>query len=98
VDLDPGLTLSRNLLSRLYLDSGQVKSAIGECRQALRADPSDPVALYRLMRALKASGDPEDAKQIPGVIEKFNEARRLATEKEERESRYRLVEGNPAGK
>jgi tetratricopeptide (TPR) repeat protein len=98
VELDPALTLGRNLLSRLYLDSGQVKSAIAECRQVLRSDPSDPVALYRLMRALKASGDPEDAKQIPGVIEKFNEARRLATEKEEQESRYRLVEGSTAGK
>jgi hypothetical protein len=44
------------------------------------------------MRALKASGDPGDAKQIPEVVQKFNEARELAARKEAQENRYRLVE------
>ncbi len=98
VELDPALTLARNLLSRLYLDSGQVKPAIEECRRVLRDDPRDPVALYRLMRALKASGDPADAAQIPEIVKRFNEARELAVQKEAKESRYRLVETPATGK
>ena len=95
VQLQPSLTLARNLLSRLYLDSGQVKTAIEECRAILRTDPHDPVALYRLMRALKASGDPKDAQEIPDVVRRFNEARELENKREAQENRYRLVEAAP---
>jgi tetratricopeptide (TPR) repeat protein len=96
VQLQPSLALARNLLSRLYLDAGRVEAAIQECRAVLRADPNNAVALYRLMRALKASSDPEDAKQIPEVVRKFNEARALAGKKEAQDSRYRLVEDSAA--
>jgi tetratricopeptide (TPR) repeat protein len=92
VRLQPGLTLARNLLSRLYLDNGQVKLAIEQCRAVLRDNPQDPVALYRLMRALKNTGDPEDAKQIPELLRKFNEARQTASKQEAQENRYKLVE------
>jgi tetratricopeptide (TPR) repeat protein len=92
VQLQPDLTLARNLLSRLYLDGGQTKLAIEQCRRVLRANPNDPVALYRLMRALKISGDPEDAKQIPDLLRRFDEARKLASQQEALENRYKLVE------
>ena len=99
VQLQPTLTLARNLLSRLYLDSGQTKLAIEECRRVLRDTPQDPVALYRLMRALKLSDDPKDAEQIPDLLRRFDEARRLASEQAAQENRYKLVEGsNPGGK
>lgn len=92
VELQPTLTLARNLLSRLYLDSGQTKLAIEQCRRVLDANPNDPVALYRLMRSLKIGGDPEDAKQIPDLLRRFNEARKLASQQEALENRYKLVE------
>jgi tetratricopeptide (TPR) repeat protein len=92
VRLQPDLTLARNLLSRLYMDAGRVKAAIEQCREVLRADPHDPIALYRLMRALKMSDDPTAAKEVPEVLRRFNEAREMATRKEAQESRYRLVE------
>jgi predicted Zn-dependent protease len=99
VQLQPDLILARNLLSRLYLDAGQVKPAIAQCREVLRADPHDPVALYRLFRALKLSGDPGDAKQAPEVVRRFNEARQLAAQKEALENRYKLIESSiPPGK
>ena len=97
VRIQPGLTLARNLLSRLYLDNGQVKLAIEQCRAVLRDNPQDPVALYRLMRALKNTGDPEDAKQIPELLRKFNEARQVASKKEAQENRYKLVEEATTG-
>lgn len=92
VKLQPDLTLARNLLSRLYLDTGQVKLAIEQCREVLRANSQDPIALYRLMRALKMSDDPEAAKELPDVLRRFNEARALAARQEAQESSYRLVE------
>ena len=97
VRLQPGLSLARNLLSRLYLDNGQVNLAIEECRVVLHDNPLDPVALYRLMRALKNTGDPEDAKQIPELLRKFNEARQLAGKQEAQENRYKLVEEITSG-
>jgi tetratricopeptide (TPR) repeat protein len=92
VQLQPTLTLARNLLSRLYLDNGQTNLAIQECRRVLSGNPHDPVALYRLMRALKISGDPEDAKEIPDLLRRFDEARKLASQQEALENRYKLVE------
>jgi tetratricopeptide (TPR) repeat protein len=97
VRLQPELTLARNLLSRLYLDAGKVKPAIEQCRQVLRATPQDPIALYRLMRALKMSGDSEAARELPDVVRRFNEARALAARQEARESSYRLVEDRTDG-
>ncbi len=96
VQLQPTLTLARNLLSRLYLDSGETKLAIEQCRRVLSASPNDPVALYRLMRALKISGSPEDAKQIPDLLRRFNEARKLAGQQDALENRYKLVEAGAA--
>jgi tetratricopeptide (TPR) repeat protein len=97
VRLQPGLTLARNLLSRLYLDAGQVNLAIEQCRLVLRDNPQDPVALYRLMRALKNTGNPEDAKQIPELLRRFNEARQMASKQEAQENRYKLVEETASG-
>jgi tetratricopeptide (TPR) repeat protein len=97
VRLQPGLTLARNLLSRLYLDNGQVNLAIEQCHLVLRDNPQDAVALYRLMRALKNTGDPKDAKQIPELLRKFNEARQIASKREAQENRYKLVEETARG-
>jgi predicted Zn-dependent protease len=97
VKLQPDLTVARNLLSRLYLDTGQVKAAIEQCREVLRATPQDPIALYRLMRALKLSNDPDAAKELPEVVRRFNDARSLAARQEAQESSYRLVEGRADG-
>jgi hypothetical protein len=44
------------------------------------------------MRALKISGDPEDAKQIPDLLRRFDDARKLASRQEALENRYKLVE------
>ena len=97
VKLQPDLTVARNLLSRLYLDTGQVKAAIEQCREVLRATPQDPIALYRLMRALKLSNDPDAAKELPEVVRRFNDARSLAARQEAQESSYRLVEDRADG-
>jgi tetratricopeptide (TPR) repeat protein len=97
VKLQPDLTLARNLLSRLYMDAGQIKPAIEQCREVLRVTPHDPVALYRMIRALKMSDDPSAAKELPDILQKFNEARELSRNQETQENRYRLVEAPATG-
>jgi len=47
------------------------------------------------MRALRMSDDPADAREIPEVVRRFNEARELANQKEAQENRYRLVDVTP---
>jgi tetratricopeptide (TPR) repeat protein len=91
VELQPDLVLARNVLSRLYLGAGDVARAVEQCRLALRYDPHDQVALYRLIRAMKESADPADAEQIPGLMKRFREARETARQKEAQENRYRLL-------
>jgi tetratricopeptide (TPR) repeat protein len=95
VRLEPNLTLARNLLSRLYLDSGRVDLAIEQCRLVLRDSPEDTVAIYRLIRALKNTGKPEDAEEIPGLLKRFNQARQVANQREARENRFKIIEAAP---
>lgn len=95
VQLNPGYVLARDVLSRLYLESGKTQLAIEQCRKALATDPNDETALYRLIRALKASGNKQDAGEIPALIRRLSEARRIAQKREAEASRYRLVEERP---
>ena len=55
--MQPSLVTARNVLAKLYLQSGQNRLAIKECRQALQNDPSDQTALYHLILALRKTSD-----------------------------------------
>jgi tetratricopeptide (TPR) repeat protein len=92
VQIKPDFALARDVLSRLYLESGQIDQAIEQCRLALRASPLDATALYRLIRALQQSGHPEAAQEIPALLKRFNETRQELAKQEAEEGRYRLVE------
>ena len=54
------------------------------------------MALYRLIRALQASGRPEAESEVPALLKRFNSVRREAQQRQAQESKYRLVEGAPA--
>ena len=95
VQLKPGFALARDVLSRLYLESGDIDHAIEQCRLALRDNPSDATALYRLIRALQRSGRPGAAGEIKILLGRFNEVRNELRKKEAEEGRYKLVEGAP---
>ena len=58
ISLQPSLTAARDVLAKLYLQSGQNTLAIKECRQALQNDPSDQTALYHLVLALRKTQRP----------------------------------------
>jgi tetratricopeptide (TPR) repeat protein len=94
VELKPDFALARDVLSRLYLESGQTVRAIEQCRQALRDNPTDATALYRLIRALQKSDKASDAAEIPALLARFNQVREQLRQQEGDEARYKLlVEG-----
>jgi tetratricopeptide (TPR) repeat protein len=98
VELKPSFFLARDVLSRLYLESGQIDQAIEQCRLGLRDNPLDATALYRLIRALQKSGRQGAAQEIQALLKRFNEVRDQLRKQEDEEARYKLVEGAPPGR
>jgi tetratricopeptide (TPR) repeat protein len=96
VRLKPDFVLARDVLSRLYLQTGEVEKAIEQCRLALRDNPSDEMALYRLIRALQSSGRPDATGEVPALLKRFTALREDARRRQAQETQYRLVEVNPA--
>jgi tetratricopeptide (TPR) repeat protein len=94
VRLKPDFALARDVLSRLYLQAGDREHAIEQCRLALRDNPSDEMALYRLIRALQSSGRPDAQAEVPVLLQRFNAMREEARRREAQASQYRLVEDN----
>ena len=92
VELKPDFALARDVLSRLYLASGQVDRAIEQCRLALRDNPMDATALYRLIRALQKSHHPGAPEEIKSLLERFKQVRGQLARQEAEETRYKLVE------
>jgi tetratricopeptide (TPR) repeat protein len=88
VVLQPSLTAAHNVLAKYYLDSGQNASAAKECRIALEQSPEDQTAIYRLVVALRKSGDQSE---IPDLLKRLAKARQNATREEAERNRYKLV-------
>lgn len=88
VRLRPDFVLSRDLLSNLYLKSGDFQKSIAESRRALHYNPSDRDAVYHLIRALQKSSDTNN--ELPQLM------KRLASlpEWDEEVTRYKLYEEN----
>jgi tetratricopeptide (TPR) repeat protein len=98
VRLQPDFVLARDVLSRLYLQSGETEKAIEQCRLALRDDPEDEMALYRLIRALQSSGRPDRAAEIAALLKRFTALREEVRKRQTQATQYRLVEeDSPAG-
>jgi tetratricopeptide (TPR) repeat protein len=94
VSLQPNLASARTLLAKLYMQSGQYQNAIDECRKALQNDPKDQTAVYRLIQALRNTGQ---TKEIPDLLKQLAQLREQATQEERDRNRYKLLEeGTPA--
>jgi len=93
IRLQPDLVLARDLLGGLYLKSGQTARAIEQSRTALHENPSDQVALYHLIQALRKANDPKG--EVPALV------KRLADLREESQqvptgTKYKLYEPGQA--
>lgn len=94
ISLQPSLTAARDVLAKLYLQAGQNKSAIVECRKALISDPKDQTALYHLIQALRKSGE---TAEIPELLKRLARLRAQSSREESEHNRYKLVEGSGSG-
>jgi tetratricopeptide (TPR) repeat protein len=90
VALRPSLAPAHAVLAKLYLDAGKNEQAAAECRKALAIDPKDQTSLYRLIQALRKSGE---TNQLPDLLQRLAQLRREATQEERQRNRYKLVEG-----
>jgi len=91
VALRPGLGPARAVLAKLYLQSGQYQEAVAQCRKALDIDPKDRTSLYRLVQALRKTGNNAE---IPGLLKRLALLRQEATKEDREHSRFKLVEGD----
>jgi tetratricopeptide (TPR) repeat protein len=91
VSLQPGLAPARGVLAKLQLQAGQTREAIEQCRRALEIDPNDQAALYRLIQALRKSGEKSE---IPTLLKRLASVREQAGKEERERNRYKLVLGD----
>jgi tetratricopeptide (TPR) repeat protein len=89
VALRPSLAPAHAVLSKLYLQAGQTQAAIDQCRKALAIDPNDQTSVYRLIQALRKTGDKSE---IPALLKRLAQLREQATQQERERNRYKLVE------
>jgi tetratricopeptide (TPR) repeat protein len=91
VRLSPDLVAARNLLAKIYTLSGQTAQAIEQCRAALKIDPSDQTAMYRLLMASRKIGDSATAEEL---AKRLAEEHQRARNDESNRLRYRVVEAS----
>lgn len=91
VSLRPTLGPARAVLAKLYLQVGQYREAVEQCRKALDVDPKDQTSLYRLIQALRKT---RNNAEIPGLLKRLALLRQEATKEERQHYRFKLVEGD----
>jgi tetratricopeptide (TPR) repeat protein len=89
VTLQPTLAAGRGVLAKLYMQTGQYQEAIEQCRKALVIDPKDQTAVYRLIQALRKTGQ---KKEIPELLQRLAQLREQTTKEEKEHYRYKLFE------
>lgn len=89
VDLQPNLAVANDVLARLYFEEGKTNEAIEQSRQALRSNPKDTTALYRLILALRKANKTEE---VPAFVKQLLALRGQAQQDEASERKYTAVE------
>jgi tetratricopeptide (TPR) repeat protein len=88
VALQPTLAAARGVLAKLHMQAEQYPEAVEQCRAALKIDPKDQTALYRLIQALRKTGQ---TSEIPDLLKRLAQLREQATKEERERYRYKLV-------
>ena len=90
--MQPALGAARGVLAKLYMQALQYPEAVEQCREALKSDPKDQTALYRLIQALRKTGQKSE---IPDLLKKLAQLREEATKEERERYRYKLIVEDP---
>ncbi len=91
VAADPSLIPALDLLSSLEFQDGDFPGAAKQCRAVLKLDPFNQEAIFRLVLALRRTGDKD--KEIAGLLENLRQAKAQDHEQQVRVDKYRLTEG-----
>jgi tetratricopeptide (TPR) repeat protein len=91
VSLQPTLASARSVLAKLYLQAGQNQQAVEQCRKALERDPKDQTSLYRLIQALRKTGNQAE---IPDLLKRLALLREQTAKEDRERYRYKLIEGD----
>jgi len=89
VALRPNLSPARSVLAKLYLQAGRYQDAALQCRSALAIDPTDQTAVYRLIQALRNTGEKSE---IPDLLKRLAQLREQSTRNDRARYRYALIE------
>lgn len=95
VALQPTLAAARGVLAKLYMQTGEYQKAIEQCRKVLASDPKDQTAVYRLIQALRKTGQ---NKEIPELLKRLASLREEATQEDRERYRYKIFEEDTAPK
>jgi tetratricopeptide (TPR) repeat protein len=95
VKLKPDLVDARDILANIYTRTGQYDLAIEQSRLALQYSPSDRIAIYHLILALRHSGQKEQRDEIQALVKRLADLQQSARELETEKKRYKLVEEQP---
>jgi tetratricopeptide (TPR) repeat protein len=95
VALQPTLAAARAVLAKMYMQTGEYQAAIDQCRKALISDPKDQTAVYRLIQALRKTGQKTE---IPALLQRLAQLREQATQDERERFRYKLFVEDTPGK
>jgi tetratricopeptide (TPR) repeat protein len=91
VALRPSLAPAREVLAKLYMQSGQNEQAIVQCRRAMQIDPKDQTSLYRLIQLLRKNGKNAE---LPELLKRLAELRQGTAKAQRQRYGYKLVEGD----
>jgi tetratricopeptide (TPR) repeat protein len=85
----PDFALAEDVLTELYLRSGETGLAEASARHALKSDPNDQSALYHLIVCLRGKGDQTE---LPQLVQRLAEVTAGLREQEKARNRFKLVE------
>ncbi|MGB2622653.1 MAG: tetratricopeptide repeat protein [Candidatus Acidiferrum sp.] len=95
VALQPSLAAAHDVLAKLYVQTEEYPKAIEQCREVLKIDPKDHAAVYRLIQALRKTGQ---NKEIPELLQRLASLREQQTQDDRERYRYKLFEDDTAPK
>jgi tetratricopeptide (TPR) repeat protein len=96
VKLKPDFVEARDILASIYTRTGQYNLAIEQCRLALKDSPTDRIAIYHLIVALRHSSEAGQREEIEALVKRLSDLQQTSRQLETDRKRFKLVEQRPA--
>ena len=95
VKLKPDFVEARDILASIYTRTGQYDLAIEQCRLALKDSPSDRIAVYHLIVALRHSSEEGKRDEIETLVKRLSDLQQGTRQQDLDRKRFKLVEQEP---